>query len=173
MSFKIVFFLFLCSCTENSTSHMLKNPIDRRNDSAYVIIDRTTIDKQENTFDLVLVFKTDTNRYEIYREKNQDYSVEFKQVSSYNRGDLYYELFNIADLPTGRSKDVIRDKHSNTFYLTDWYDNQAVGDTLIKSSINFTNYRIKVKSMLPNSSDYEIQLKKIWDTVQFGRVGSK
>lgn len=164
--FTILIFSSLLSCSERSPTLSDNNRKEVKNDTAYVTIDSLTINKADNTFEFILVFESDNQRYEIYREKNRDYSVEFKFSSSYRNNNLNFEQFNIADLPTGRSKDVVRDKNSNIFYLTDWYDDRAGGDSLIKATVNFKTRRIKAKSFDISYPDYEVKLTKIWEPTE-------
>lgn len=164
--FGLLIFSSLLACSGRSPALSDNNKATVKPDTAYVTVDSVTINKSENTFEFILVFESENLRYEIYREKNQDYSVEFKYASSYKNDNLNFEQFNIADLPTGRSKDVIRDKQSNMFYLTDWYDDHASGDSLVKSTVNFKTHSVKAKSLDISYPDYQVKLTKIWEPTE-------
>ncbi|HTA61653.1 MAG TPA: hypothetical protein VK835_04330, partial [Bacteroidia bacterium] len=133
-------------------------------DTTYVIIDNATINKLENTFEFVLIFESKNKQYEIYREYNRDYSVEFDSISfKFKCNNLKIEEYVVHDLPTGRDKSIIRDIKTNNFYLTDWYNNNNNADALKLPTLNFSKDSVSVEGNVDKSlPDYKVALQKIW-----------
>jgi hypothetical protein len=155
---------FIISC-ENSISSGKENT---KGDTTYVIIDSATINKAVNSFEFVLIFKSEGKSYEILREKNQDYSVEFDKLPFlFKQENFNVEEYGIHDLPTGRDKSIIRNKNKNEFYVTDWYNDNNNADTLKLSSLNFDKHVVGVKGVIDKSyPDYEVTLKKVWEPTE-------
>jgi|GEM_PF-6084626 hypothetical protein len=139
--------------------------IKEKPDSTYVIIDNATINKLENTFEFVLIFESKNKQYEIYREYNRDYSVEFDSVSfKFKYNNLNIEEYVVRDLPTGRDKSVIRDIYTNNFYCTEWYNNNNNADAIKFSTLNFNTDSVYVEGDVNISfPDYKVALQKIWE----------
>ncbi|MFO0478180.1 MAG: hypothetical protein ACK50L_05310 [Bacteroidota bacterium] len=132
-------------------------------DTTFVAIDSSTINTSENSFEFVLYFLSNGKQHEIFRERNRDYSVEFDSIPySFKNDSLNIEEYEVHDLPTGRDKSIIRDKNSNIFYLTDWYNNNSGSDTIMLSKLDFNTDSITVKSSDSLYPDYKVNLKKVW-----------
>jgi hypothetical protein len=110
-------------------------------DTIYVRVDSTTIDTSNNSFEFVLVYQLKSHPYEIYRVKNKDYSVEFEYHFSYSGNRKSYLCYTVHDLPTGVTWSIIFDKNTKIFYRTDVYDLKALGDKLVKESVDFLSGR--------------------------------
>lgn len=153
--------MFLSDCNGASSPTEIK--IENQ-DTVCIIVDSSSI--KDNVYEYVLIIKTENHTYEIYREKSIDNSIEFEYSGSYQTSKLSLDLFNITDLPTGQTKAIIHDKSLNIFYLTSWYDSKALGDSLIKSTVDFKKLNAQVKSLNTSYSDYEVNLTKIWEPTE-------
>jgi hypothetical protein len=150
---------FLLTCTnETSDTHPKKNT---QKDTVYIATEN--INKSENTSEYILIFEQGTKQYEIYKEKDRDHNTEFYFLSSYKTEDIKLDQYHFYDLPTGRAKDIIHNKISNKFYLTEWYDNHASGDSLLMETVNFSSNTVRIKSLDPTYPDYQVKLLKLWD----------
>jgi len=153
----------LLACSNSNPASDSKSNID----TTYVVVDSSSVNASENTFEFVLELQSNGQRYEIFRERNRDYSVEFDSVPyAFKNDKINIEEYEVHDLPTGRDKSIIRDKSTNTFYLTDWYNNHSGTDTLKLSALNFSYDSIVVKSSDNFYPDYKVSLKKIWEPTE-------
>ena len=84
------------------------------NDSIFIISDN--IDKNANSFDLVLVYKKEGKEREIFRTRNQDYSIELTYKNDFVDQNNDFSLFFLEDLPTGQNKAIFFDKKKSVFY---------------------------------------------------------
>ena len=158
--------LFLLSCF-GQNKFALINEKELKSDTAWVIIDSSTINKAENTFEFILAANLNRELYEIYRVKNRDHSVEFGYNFSYTDIKNNYACYTVNDLPTGARWDILFDKNTKAFYRTDVYDVKALGDNLIKESIDFIKGIALVRSQDVNSRGiYNIKLNKIWEPTE-------
>lgn len=159
--FNICILIVFTSCWGKSAIHKeIKNKGVVSRDTAYVIVDSASINKQENTFDFILLYKQDGKANEIYRIKNRDYSIEFEYNFYHSDNKVDYICYTVNDLPTGQRWDILFNKRTKVFYKTDAYDRRAIGDELIKDTVDFEHETASVKSSeLPI---YKIKLMKIW-----------
>jgi len=164
MRFLFILFVLsvLISCKYSSTiKPKIENKREKiKSDTTYIVVDSASIDKTNNSFDYVLMLEQDKMKYIIHREKNQDSSLEFFVSTFYKDNQINLQQYKIIDLPTGLCRDILRDNNTKYFYITDWYDKQAAGDTLIKSTVDFINHFVLVRSLI-SSSNYKIKLNEI------------
>lgn len=130
-----------------------------REDSSYVSVD--SVLRQAGVFDYVLLFHSDDKINEIYRVENQDNSIELKKKYSVNNKKQKYICFEVADLPTGITWNILYNQKSSSFFITDKYDMEALGDTLDRNSVNFTSKTATIVSDV-NKNSYQVKLKQIW-----------
>ncbi|HEU5291915.1 MAG TPA: hypothetical protein VFU05_14795 [Cyclobacteriaceae bacterium] len=154
-------FILVTGCLGNAASKKSNSQV--MNDTVFVIVDSTSINKKENTFYFALIYKEKEKTYEVYREKNRDYSIEFEFNFHFADSEKDYLSFSINDLPTGLKWDIIYNKKTKIFYRTDAYDKKALGDELIKSSMNFKDETAFVKSNEPYTQNYTVKLNLIWE----------
>lgn len=130
-----------------------------RSDSL-VVLDSTVA--HQGVFDYVLSLHLKDTIVPVYRVQNQDNSVEMvKKYSAKSSSQYAYDCFEVADLPTGLTWNILYNKKDTAFYITDKYDVQALGDTIDRSSVNFKLKDAIVVSPV-NGARYKINLKKIW-----------
>lgn len=127
------------------------------------IYNKITIDSQrisDGTISYSLLYNINgRGRVEIYHVLNQDYSIEFKRKYIYD--PLDYACFEVSDLPTGLTWDILFDNKSKSFFITEHYDIHALGDTLDRSSVNF-NIRVATVISGDQGRRYNIKLSKLW-----------
>jgi len=153
----------LLACSNSNTASHNQTNID----TTYVVVDSSSVSASENTFEFVLELLSNGQSYEVFRERNRDYSIEFDSLPFTLKNDrINIEEYEIHDLPTGRDKSIIRDKSTNTFYLTDWYNNNAGSDTIKLSILNLSYDSVEVKSSDNFYPDYQVKLKKIWEPTE-------
>lgn len=153
----------LLACSNSNTASHNQRSID----TTYVVVDSSSVNASENTFEFVLELLSNGQRYEVFRERNRDYSVEFDSLPYTLKNDkINIEEYEVHDLPTGRDKSIIRDKITNIFYLTDWYNNNAGSDTIKLSMLNLSYDSVEVKSSDNFYPDYQIKLTKIWEPTE-------
>ncbi|MCK9403717.1 MAG: hypothetical protein M0Q26_10000 [Chitinophagaceae bacterium] len=162
-----LFILLITSCNSKQTKLENKdssiNSLDaltgtvKHADSNYIMIDSQRISK--DTYDYVLIYYNGSQKREVYRLRNQDYSVEFKKKYAYIPTD--YICYEVADLPTGLTWDILFDNKSKSFFITEHYDVHAVGDTLDRATVNFDKRIASVVSG-DKGNRYSIKLNKLW-----------
>ena len=167
MCLTICFMLLLNISCENKSKIKSKQNIDKTltsdksksdpTDSYFVITD--SIVKSSNCINYQLFFISKEKKKKIYEIKNQDHSIEFKK--KYYCKPLGYICYEINDLPTGLSWDILYEIKNHAFYRTEKYDIQAVGDTLDRKSVDFTNGFVKINSIIEKNKIYSIKLTKI------------
>lgn len=168
LAFLATFILvILIACQENKNKSERKDTINGVSNTVGTTekngeFDDITIDSQRissDTYDYRLLYYTNGKQQEVYRLKNQDYSVELKRKYVYS--PLSYVCFEVSDLPTGLTWDILYESKSKFFFITDHYDIHAVGDTLDRTTVNFNN---KVATIVSgnNGQRYSIKLNKLW-----------
>jgi hypothetical protein len=59
--------------------------------------------------------------------------------------NLRYTCFSIYDQPTGRSSLILFNHNNKRLYKSEWFDDNATGDSLVKSRVNFVENNILIK----------------------------
>jgi hypothetical protein len=160
LTYNTFLLIAFAGCLERTSTKEIMNIEEIIRDTAYVAIDSSSINKNENTFDMVLLYKHDGKAIEIYRINNRDYSIEFKYNFTYSEKKNDYLCYTIDDLPTGLRWDILFNNKTKVFYKTEPYDKKALGDELIKETIDFEHETVSVKSI--EAPTYTIKLTKIW-----------
>jgi hypothetical protein len=159
----IILCFFVASCYNTTHVRGQESRNDQKNDSVYIIIDSLTVNKTENTFDKVLVYKIDNQYFEIYRKTITDYASEFNYGYTYSDTTNSYMIFSIENLPVGNVMDIIFNIKDKVFYKSSWYN--AI---LLNGSIDFKTGKAKglcIES--PNCGDVEdIKLTKTWEATE-------
>jgi hypothetical protein len=160
----ILSFLLFISCKRNqkseivkknaSNSHQITDKIEKQ--YIYIAIDSERISL--DTYDYILLYIEHGKRKEVYRLRNQDYSIVFKK--NYEYQPLNYICYEVSDLPTGSTWEILYDRKSKSFFITDHFDLQAIGDTLDRTSVNFKEKYATVVSTC-NKKTYNIKLKNL------------
>jgi hypothetical protein len=127
-------------------------------DTSFLKID--SLVKSPNIIEYRLIFSYRNKKNEIYKIENQDHSIEFKK--KYLNKSLGYVCYEINDLPTGLVWNILYDIKNKSFYKTEEYDKQAIGDTLDRQSIDFKKRKAIVISASVKSKKYTIKLNEIW-----------
>lgn len=126
-------------------------------DSSFVKIDSIRINRHALYYRLI--FRYRGKDFIVYKVLNEEYSLEFQKYYEYKPMDLV--CYEVSDLPTGLIWDVIYRRSTHSFYLTEPYDNQAIGDTIDRKSFNFTkNYAIAIDNI--SKKRYKVKIKEIW-----------
>ncbi|QQL51348.1 hypothetical protein [Mucilaginibacter ginkgonis] len=113
----------------------------------------------KNVFYYRLLLKVGKETRELYRVKNRDHSIEFKRQRI--KQPLQFISYEVYDLPTGVTWNVLFHSISKLCYVTDHYDFEAMGDKLIANSVDFNHMTAKVLTYRTKRI-YTIKLKKIW-----------
>ena len=129
-------------------------------DSVYII--KSTLNKKENSLNYILVYKTGSNCYEVYRTRIVDYNGEVKYNFSYSDNSKTYTCYTDYDFATGVKRSFFYNKKNNSFYMTDLYDLKAIGDKIIKKTVDFEKHSLRVKSIDNGKvTYYSVKLKEI------------
>lgn len=137
------------------------NPNKVYRDTVVIIIDSAT--KKNNSFDFVLLFFNGNRKTEIFRVKNQDYSIELNFKNDYTDNINKFSLYFLEDLPTGQNKAIFFNRRDKAFYITDWYDDGG-GEFLLFWLVDFMKLKVKVVSVNLNKCGNirEITLHKLY-----------
>ena len=144
--------------TKGSILKIKNKSQNKKLDSTFVTID--SIIESPNVIIYKLIYTSKENRKTIYEIENQDHSIEIKKKYMYKK--LGYTCYEINDLPTGLIWNIIFEIKNKSFYITEKYDSQAVGDTLDRKSVNFSNQTAKIYSVIDKNKNYTVKLKKNW-----------
>lgn len=128
-------------------------------DNPYISID--SVKKDLGVIEYLLFLNKGGKKVRVYSVESQDYSVELWEKYSVANDGHDYVCFEIADLPTGLTWNVIYDKKQGEVFVTDKYDVQALGDTLDRHSVDFRARRASIVSDI-NEERYSVNLNKIW-----------
>lgn len=136
-------------------------PKENSANAPLVVLDSTAT--HDGVFDCILSLHLKDTTVVVYAVHNQDNSIEMaKKYSAISRNQKHpYDCYEVADLPTGLTWNILYNKEDTTFYITDKYDVQALGDTIDRRSINFQTHDAVVTSPVSRRR-YKIDLKKIW-----------
>lgn len=161
----LIFLLISCGKkvekkSESNTNHfnLDSDVANVFNDTCFVIID--SVLKSPNIIEYRLIFSCQNKKNEIYKIENQDHSIEFKK--KYLNKSLGYVCYEINDLPTGLVWNILYDIKNKSFYKTEEYDKQAIGDSIDRQSIDFKKRKAIVISASEKSKKYTIKLNEIW-----------
>jgi hypothetical protein len=151
----IILIIFLACKGNDDDSKKIKITKEKYGES-YISIDSVQIDTI--TFDYIFLFHSKNKLYEFYKIRNQDYSIEVKKKYNYKNKFQNHECYEIADLPTGLTWNILFDKEKHRIYLTDKYDNEALGDTIDRTKVDFKNKTAIIVSE-NNKKTYKIKLE--------------
>lgn len=152
-------FIFACGTKENNKSNSVST-LDKQTDTFYVEIDSSK--KINNIMIYNIVYERPEQKKIVFSEKSQDYSLDVIYNYSYHKQNKDYISFLIYYCSTGQKKNLLVDKKSKRIYMTDYYDSRAVGDSIIRESVDFKNKETVIRDL--NSltmKDYIISIQEI------------
>jgi hypothetical protein len=134
----------------------------QRADTVY--IEKTKLDKKDNSICYLLKYQSQGMDNEIYRLKVEDFEGELIFGYSYKDSLKDYMFYSIVSYGAGVGHGIMFNKRDTTFYLTDVYDFSAIGDRIVRKSVSFDKKEATVmtKKDEGKTAYYRIKLKKIW-----------
>jgi hypothetical protein len=84
-----------------------------------------------------------SKKREIYFFETQTESVV--EQSRYINKHFDFYLYILYDEPTGRIRALIYNYKNNSLFISDWFDDKAKGDYLIKDKVNFSKRLLTIK----------------------------
>lgn len=109
---------------------------------------------------IVLNYKIGNKITEIYRERDNDREMDLSFDYNFKNKRLNYKAYQIYDEPTGTKWSLLFDNYDGALYKTDQYDDKAIGDQIIKESVDFKGQSVKIKSEI-DKREYSIKLSLI------------
>ena len=153
----ILSFIFIASCANKSNS---VSTLEMQTDSFYVEIDSS--EKINNIITYNIVYERPAQKKIVFSEKSQDYSLDVTYNYSYNKQNKDYISFLIYYYSTGQKRNVLIDTKSKRLYMTDYYDSKAIGDSIIRETVDFKKKETVIRDL--NSltmKDYIISIQEI------------
>lgn len=113
-----------------------------------------------------IMYFTDSKHriFEIIKINNQDYPYELTFDFSYRTTTANYVCYTLYDQVVGSSMSIFFDKRHQTFFKSEWYDLKALGDKIIKNTVDFDRKQLFIEPTKSNGNKrqkYKIQLTSI------------
>ncbi len=99
-----------------------------------------------------------SNKKLLYSFETQTISIV--ENSRYLNKNYDYYLYVLYDEPTGRVFTLIYNYKNKSFFKSDWFDDKANGDYLIKDKVNFQKRYLTIKEKYLNKV-YKVKLYSI------------
>ena len=162
MKFVIVTILFYNFILINNlfAENINMNTLQTDPDSVFLCVDSSGYNLHDNIIKCNVIFKKQTKTFLVYSYQNQDNNVEFDYLGSYKNKNSNYKIYQIVDLSTGIEWDIIYNRATNKFYITNPFNLKATDDCVIKESVDFIHRNVMVKRG-DSVKTYSINLKLI------------
>lgn len=116
--------------------------IASKKDTVYITVDSTISSDEGITYHYQLVRQNEAGKTVLFSYVSQ--SVAHDETIWFKQKRLSYVAFVCYDQPTGRQFLLFYDWLSERVYKTDWYDDDATGDQLVKDKVSFEQKMVTI-----------------------------